>query len=340
MEDKAGVVKPSGAAVAEASKRYDILNPESEVVEEVRKILVPVVGVLSLLAGPLMARVPTDLLDASTLVGSRYRIEPNIVYLSAGGWDGKLDVYLPRSAAGPVPTYLNIHGGGWVTGSKDEVALQVLPLLAMGFAVVNVDYRLAAIAPAPAAVQDCRCALRWLVRHAQQYGFDTDRVVVGGMSAGGHLALMTGMVSPAAGFDRLCPGNEDLRVAAVVNFFGIVDVADLLSGPNARDFAAGWVGHPPDEQKVARWLSPIEYVHHGGPPVLTIHGDADPVVPYGHARELANALDQAGVPNQLLTIHGGKHGDFAGEDMLRSVREVRRFLTKHRILRPEPLSAR
>ena len=67
-----------------------------------------------------------------------------------------------------------------MTGSKDEIALDVLPYLAMGFAVVNVDYRLARVAPAPAAVQDSRCALRWVVRHAPQYGFDPARAGAGG----------------------------------------------------------------------------------------------------------------------------------------------------------------
>jgi acetyl esterase/lipase len=277
---------------------------------------------------------PAAFLEASALLGSRYRVIPNVSYLAAGTWEGKLDLYLPRKAAGPVPTYVNIHGGGWVTGSKDEVSLELLPLLAMGFAVVNVDYRLARTSPAPAAVEDCRCALRWVFRHARQYNFDPARIVVGGGSAGGHLALMVGLVSPSDGFDRLCPGNEDLRVAAIVNFFGVVDVQDLL-GPHLRDFATGWLPAQPNRDQIARRLSPLRYVHRDGPPVLTVHGDADPVVPYEHARALARALDAAGVSNQLLTIHNGGHGDFGGDEMLKTVRVVRRFLTKHGVLRPQ-----
>lgn len=290
------------------------------------------------------AKRPPDYLEASALLGSQYRIEPNVIYLTAGGWDGKLDLYLPHGAEGPVPTFINIHGGGWESGSKEEVALEVLPLLAMGFAVVNIEYRLARTAPAPAAVEDCRCALRWVVRHAAQYGFDLDRVVVGGSSAGGHLALMTGLVSPADGFDRLCPGNEELRVAAVVNFFGIVDVGELLVGPHTRDFAVGWIDRQaPEREKLARWVSPLSYVRKGAPPVLTVHGDADPVVPYQQARRLAEALDAAAVPHQLLTIHGGKHGDFGGDQMVKIVETERQFLIKHGILAPpaaQPTAAR
>jgi fermentation-respiration switch protein FrsA (DUF1100 family) len=121
----------------------------------------------------------------------------------------------------------------------------------------------------------------------------------------------------------------------------VVDVPDLLIGPHARDFAMGWFtggradggATSPEREALARALSPINYVRPHGPAVLTVHGDADPVVPYDHALRLAKALDVAGVPNRLLTIPGGKHGDFGGNDMVRSVRVVRQFLTKRGILR-------
>jgi acetyl esterase/lipase len=278
-----------------------------------------------------------DVLEPSTLLAFRYRIEPNIIYLTVNGWNARLDLYLPIHASGPTATFVYFHGGGWVTGSKDEAALEVLPYLAMGFAVVNVDYRLAQVALAPAAVEDGRCALRWVFRHAQQYGLDAGRIVVGGMSAGGHIALLTAMAPASAGLDRLCPGNEDLKVAAIVNFFGIVDVLDILVGVHARDFATGWFGQLPDREKLARDLSPIQYVHPHGPPVITVHGDADPVVPFEHARRLARALDSAGVTNKLVTVHGGKHGDFGGNDMVRSLRAVRQFLIRQRILKKPSL---
>src|SRR6266516_3444843 len=134
----------------------------------------------------------------------------------------------------------------------------------------------------------------------------------------------------SAGVDRLCPGNEDLKVAAIVNFFGIVDVLDLLVGAHARDFATGWFDHLPDRERLARALSPIEYVRPHGPAIITVHGDADPVVPFEHARRLTAALAAAGVANKLVVVHGGKHGDFGGNDMVRSLRAVRQFLTRQK----------
>lgn len=289
-----------------------------------------------LLATPVHGHGPPDALEASTLLGFQYRVEPNLTFLTVNGANLGLDLYLPLHPTGRAATLVYFHGGGWVTGSRGHAALEVLPYLAMGFAVVNVDYRLAQVALAPAAVEDGRCALRWVFRHAEQYGLDPARVVVAGTSAGGHLALLTALAPASAGFDRLCPGNEQLAVAAVVNFFGIVDVRDILVGEHARDFAAGWFGNLPNREDLARTLSPIEYVHARGPAVITVHGDADPVVPYAHALRLARALDAAGVANKLVTVHGGKHGDFGGNDMVRSVRAVRQFLIKQKILSRPP----
>jgi len=275
-------------------------------------------------------------LDSAALIATSNRVEPDVIYLSVGGWNGKLDVYVPRRPNGPLPTAVLFHGGGWVTGSKDEISLDVLPYLAMGFAVVNVDYRVARIAPAPAAVQDSRCALRWVIRHAPQYGFDSNKLVLVGSSAGAHLALMAALAPASAGFDGLCPGNEPMAVAAVINFFGVVDVAELLAPPHPRDFAVGWIGSAPDAPARAAHVSPIGYVTKGAPAVLTLHGDADPVVPFSQATRLHAALDQAGVPNRLVPIHGGRHGDFDGNEVLRATHVVHDFLLKRGIISDHP----
>src|SRR5690606_6870142 len=124
-----------------------------------------------------------------------------------------------------------IHGGGWTGGSKEDAQLTLLPYLQMGFNAVNVEYRFASDALAPAAVADVRCALRWVFNNADRYGFDTSKIVVTGDSAGGHLALMAGMLPKEANLDFECsqgPHGRDLKVAAIVNHYGITDVNDLL----------------------------------------------------------------------------------------------------------------
>jgi acetyl esterase/lipase len=268
----------------------------------------------------------------AALVANATRLESGITYLKASNWDGQLDVYVPRTT-GPHPTLLHIHGGGWVGGTRESVQLRLLPYLEMGFAVVNISYRLGAVAQAPAAVEDCLCAMRWVIRNAKTYGFDTSKIVVTGYSAGGHLALTTGMIPASAGLDRQCPGTESLKPAAVVNWYGITDVADLLEGPNMKTYAVQWLGAQPNRVEIAKRVSPLTYVRKDLPPILTIHGDADPTVPHQHAVKLNAAIQQAGGTSELVTIPKGGHGNFPPADQLRAVEAVRSFLTRHGVLR-------
>jgi acetyl esterase/lipase len=273
----------------------------------------------------------------ATTAANEYAVFPNIVYTKANGYDLKLDVITAGSPSQPRPTLIHIHGGGWLLGSKEGSALSVLPYLAKGMNVVNVEYRLSSVSLAPAAVNDCRCALRWVYHSAKQYGFDISKLVVEGGSAGGHLALMTGMLDGSAGFDNVACGwwpfeHEEFKVAAIVNFYGITDVSDLLEGPRRQDYAVAWFGSMPDRMDLARRLSPLTYVRTGLPPIITIQGDMDTVVPYGHGVRLHKALDASRVPNEFLTIPGGKHGGWTREQNLRAQEAVFKFLHEHGIL--------
>ena len=255
-----------------------------------------------------------------------YDVETDITYLTANNWDVKLDVYMPDQRPGPHPTLLFFHGGGWRRGSKESNVLSFLPYLEMGWAVVNVGYRLAQVSLAPAAVEDGLCALRWVIRNAGQYGFDTDKIVLTGNSAGGHLALTTGIMPPSEGFDWPCPGEEELKVAAIVNWYGITDVAELMEGPNQKTYAMMWLGSQPNRREIAERVSPLQYVRAGIPPVISIQGDADPTVPYSHSTRLHDALSKAGVRNELVTIPGGAHGGFSASEMVHIYSRIQEFL--------------
>jgi acetyl esterase/lipase len=202
--------------------------------------------------------------------------------------------------------------------------------------VVNVEYRLARVSLAPAAVEDCLCALRWVMHNAGTYNFDTNNLVVTGNSAGGHLAMTTGMLPASAGLDRECPGPEQLKVSAIVNWYGITDVEDLLDGPNMKTYAVTWLSSMENRRDIARRVSPIHYVRSGLPPIITIHGDADPTVPYAHAVRLHEALEKAGVANALVTIPGGRHGGFNREQTLRAYSEIEKFLAVHNLMKRSP----
>ena len=245
---------------------------------------VVLVGVALLLAGP--TETNAQLGETSSFlahVSNQYRVIPNVTYHVASNQENKLDLYVPRGASGPTPVLMYIHGGGWVGGTKESNVLRILPYLEMGWAVANVEYRLGAVARAPAAVEDGLCALRWVIRNAGQYNLDASRIVTTGNSAGGHLALTTGMIPASAGLDRECPGSEELSVAAIINWYGITDVGDLLDGPNIKSYAVEWMGSLENRFEIAERVSPMTYVKAGLPPTLTIHGDADPTVPYQHA---------------------------------------------------------
>ena len=184
-------------------------------------------------------------------LSNQYQVLPNVTYLTASNRDNKVDLYLPRGTDSPAPVLVYIHGGGWVGGSKESSVLRLIPWMEMGWAVVNVQYRLGEVSLAPAAVEDCLCALRWIIRNASNYNIDPERIVVTGNSAGGHLALTTGMVPASAGLDRQCPGSETLSVAAIINWYGITDVGDLLDGPNTKSYAVEWMGSMPNRFEIA-----------------------------------------------------------------------------------------
>jgi acetyl esterase/lipase len=271
-----------------------------------------------------------------------FDIFPNITYSTASNMDLKLDLYLPKNRTTPVPVLMLFHGGGWVDGAKERNVFYLLPYLSMGWAVINVEYRMAKNALAPAAVEDCRCALRWVAYKTKEYNFDPNKIVTTGTSAGAHLALMTAMLPPSSIFDRQCPVDNSLRwngprepevkVAAVINYFGITDVAELVEGPNAKHYAMEWLGSRSDRLALAKQLSPLEYVRAGGPAVLTFHGDKDDIVPYTQAVRMHDALQKAGVPNRLMTFKDHGHGGFKREDFVTAMTAMREFLRKNGIL--------
>ncbi len=203
----------------------------------------------------------------------------------------------------------------------------------MGWNVVNVEYRLGAAALAPAALEDCFCALRFIggQTQAQTYNIDPSRIVVTGESAGGHLALALGTIPESEGLDRECAGAPLPKVAAVINWFGIYDVPDVIDGPHRANAAVRWFGSLPNRMEIARRVSPMTYVRSGLPPILTIHGDADMTVPYQQAMRLHEALAKVNVPNRLLTIPGGEprqlHAGAARQDLHRDSRVSRRERT-------------
>src|SRR5690349_1192501 len=145
--------------------------------------------------------------EFATHLANQYAVQANITYLTASGYESKLDVYRRRDVQTPQPTLVFYHGGGWIAGTKESAVMSIMPWLEMGWNVVNVEYRMARVALAPGAVEDAQCALRYVVGRAKDFNIDTNKIVVSGESAGGHLALTTGMIPTSAGFTNICAGG-------------------------------------------------------------------------------------------------------------------------------------
>src|SRR5213596_652184 len=159
------------------------------------RFALPLVAALAIVTGSIAhAQRPAG--DAATFAAyTGYRAVPNITYTTASGVELKLDFYGPARPSAPLPTAIFMHGGGYRVGSRKEASvLSLLPYVQMGWNAVNVEYRASGIALAPAAVEDARCALRWVIHNSREDNAATERIVVTGQSAGSHLALMAGLV--------------------------------------------------------------------------------------------------------------------------------------------------
>jgi len=255
-----------------------------------------------------------------------YQIRANIHYDRYP--ETVLDILQPSAPSlADRPGVIVIHGGGWVEGAKEDMLnLFCLPFVRQGMVVANVEYRLARSAPAPAAVTDALKAAQWFHDHAAEYKVDPKRIVAMGGSAGGHLALMT----------ALTPASADLgpvtKIAAVIDFFGIADVADQLTGAHQQPYTAAWIPEQPDRMALARRVSPITYVRKGLPPILVLHGDADATVPHEQSVALVKALKSAGDDAELITVPGGGHG-FTPVEMENLWPRIFQWLKKRKIAR-------
>lgn len=249
--------------------------------------------------------------------GYNYVLYRDIEYLGEGLREEKADLYLPASFASDAnqtfPAVVEIHGGGWAGGEKDWYLATSLAkeLTKAGYAVLSIDYKLMKQADDlkgikkqiawPQNLYDCKSAVRFLRKYSKQLHVQPDRIVVMGESAGGHLALLTGYTADDevlnwGGLYR----EQSSSVAAVVNLYGITDVYRWR--PEA--FYDDNTLNPAEEIYRA---SPLSHVSSKTPPTLTIHGDADKVVPFAQGKRLHELLDKYAVDNKFLGIKGIGH---------------------------------
>jgi acetyl esterase/lipase len=237
-------------------------------------------------------------------------VRANVTYCTGDGIDLKMDLYLPPPlTAAPAPVAVYVHGGGWQEGDKNWID-RVLPpdrLVARGYVVAAINYRLAPRHTWPAQIEDAKCAIRYLHAHATTYNLDPARIGVWGESAGGHLAALLGLAGPDAGFEgRGGYPDQSSRVQAVVDMCGPADFTTLDLNLYNRLMAQMLLGTQPDPDLLRR-VSPVNYARRDAPPFLILHGDKDPLVAYSNSQHLYDALHNAGAPVTFITVKNSGH---------------------------------
>ncbi|CAH8291992.1 acetyl esterase/lipase [Mariniflexile fucanivorans] len=245
----------------------------------------------------------------------------NVLYTQEDNWKGYMDIFINPNATNPTPVVINIHGGGWKNGQKEsQTGLETF--FSRGYAVANVSYRLVDVAPAPAAIQDVRCALLYIYKNAKSLNIDPSKIILLGGSAGGHLALMAGLLGDNNSFDSNCPNSEHIKVAAIIDKYGVTDLTPLAYRNSPRD----WLGLNNTDAEFVKKVSPINYVSKNSPPIFIAHGDADPIVPYKQSVILYKRLKAHKVKTRLLTLKKGKHGNFTKKQNILLSKSIWKFL--------------
>lgn len=304
--------------------------------------------------------LPEDRAELSDAIDWRRIIQPlplraarvervkNIRYARERGVDLMLDVYHGRAPGDRRPVLLQIHGGGWMIGSKNEQALPLMfQLAAHGWVCVTANYRLSPHATFPDHLVDVKKALVWIRENIPMYGGDPSFVVVTGGSAGGHLAAMVALTQNDAAFQ---PGFEpkDTSVQGCVPFYGVYDFLDrshVWPHGGLKDVLEKHVLKGSREEIRERWeqASPISHVHAGAPPFFVIHGSGDSLVPVGEARTFVKALrEKSREPVAYAEIPGAQHAFeiFHSVRTIRVNQAVERFLAvlhaRHRVAHGDP----
>jgi acetyl esterase/lipase len=219
----------------------------------------------------------------------------------------KLDVYKPKKPPqGLMPAVVWIHGGGWRQGDKNN-AQNAIAAAKRGFFAVSINYRLSGEAAFPAAIEDCKGAIRWVRANAKENGVDPDRIGVWGSSAGGHLALLAGCADESAGLEgKSGYAKVSSRVQAVCSWFGPSDFSK--AGSVARDPVALFLGGTKeDKAEVYKLASPVTHASKDDPPVLMIHGDKDTTVKLEQSEIMLKALKEAGGSAELVVVKNAGH---------------------------------
>ncbi len=228
------------------------------------------------------------------LKAERHARSNNLVYTAPGQVPAQYaDLFMPQGVTS-APVIVLIHGGGWIRGERDEMDGIAERAVEHGYAVLNIDYRLAPQHPYPAALDDVYAAIEWVHQQATARGLDASRIAVWGYSAGAHLAALAGT--------RDAPASR--RPKAVVAGGVPADMVRASTSDLVQKFMGGTLQTLPDRYRQA---SPLHQVSDDDAPGFYYHGTWDLIVWPGYSEQMRDALNAVGVPAELFLIHGLGH---------------------------------
>ena len=259
---------------------------------------------------------PTAEVPVSTLPAG-VSIEPGTgrsfydqVYCQIDGVDLIFDLHYPKQGEGPFPLIIFVHGGAWQLGDRRGGTGVVFTdaLLEAGYAFAGINYRLAPEYTFPAMIEDVKCAVRFFRANADLLNLDPNRFAALGGSAGGHLVSLLGVTADQDLWESAGQyQGVSSRISLVVDMFGAADLR-ALADPEYRSNWGDVFGDAVYDPEAMWEISPLAYVTSEAPPFLILQGNLDDSALYRQSQELTAALEEVGVPVELIIVYGGGHG--------------------------------
>jgi len=250
-----------------------------------------------------------DISPITPVVSNKIKYKEDVTYKKLDASKLKLDVYFPKdNCKKTFPAVLLIHGGGWLTGSKENQRVMGQHLALNGYVGISVSYRLGFKAKYPAGVNDLKDAIVWIRKHAKKYHINPNKIAVLGTSAGAQLASLIGVTPNLQLFN--VDENISNAVQAIINIDGVVSFihpeAAAESKPSKTSMAGIWLGGEKEENfKTWKEASPLEYVNEHTPPTLFVNSS--------HARfhagrdDMISILNKHNIYNEVHTLEDSPH---------------------------------
>ncbi|MCA9079771.1 MAG: sulfatase-like hydrolase/transferase [Planctomycetaceae bacterium] len=236
----------------------------------------------------------------------------NVTYAQYGDRTLQMDLYRPHGAWGPLPAVVCIHGGGWYKGDRTSHTKLAQALAARGYVAATISYRLSGEAPFPAAIHDCKAAVRFLRANAKQFGIDPEHIGAMGLSAGGHL---TALLATSNGVEQLEGDGGHAGISSHIQAaIPMGAQTDLLSdrtrtisatedrGTIWRQFLSGSLNDNPTMYQLA---SPLQHLDNDDPPCWFITGENDD--PSTHADEFRHRMHELLIKTGLTVLPDAPH---------------------------------